>query len=101
MCRQASLRRTFNAIDHDSKGHINEQDLALYARANGLPVSYVKSFVSAVLQQSGSKQTDSTGAAAPVTFEAFQAFVGSRERALREAFDLFDRGESWLLQLHG
>lgn len=79
-----------------------------FAFRNGLPVSYVASFVSAVRatadgsiggaaaddasrkrqrpqQQSEEEDTE-------LTFTMFRRFVRSREEALRRAFSLFDQG---------
>ncbi|GLC41212.1 hypothetical protein PLESTB_001526500 [Pleodorina starrii] len=107
--RDAGLRKTFNSIDVDGKGHITEKDLESFASRNGLPASYAAHFVSAV------RATANTGAAegparqqqqphlqhlqqqqqpeedAELTFAMFRRFVRSREEALRRAFSLFDQ----------
>ncbi|GFR42525.1 hypothetical protein Agub_g3423, partial [Astrephomene gubernaculifera] len=46
--RDAGLRKTFDAIDVDGKGHITEKDLEAFANRNGLPSSYAAHFANAV-----------------------------------------------------
>ncbi len=47
--RNQGLRRRWNEIDQDGKGHITAQDLEVYAARNGLPASYVDTFLRAVM----------------------------------------------------
>ncbi|GLI63975.1 hypothetical protein VaNZ11_007143 [Volvox africanus] len=93
--RDAGLRKTFNSIDVDGKGHITEKDLEAFASRNGLPASYVGSFASAVRATAnsgvGQQQQQEPDEDAELTFGMFQRFVRSREEALRRAFSLFDQ----------
>ncbi|KAG2448792.1 hypothetical protein HYH02_006143 [Chlamydomonas schloesseri] len=105
--RDAGLRKTFNSIDTDGKGHITEKDLEAFANRNGLPGSYAQHFVSAVLSSHSHSNTGAAGrklreggAAADdaeqsedveLTFVLFKNFVRSREDALRRAFNMFDQ----------
>lgn len=86
--RTAGLRRTFELIDTQRRGLITETDLETYARSNGLPVSYVGHFISAVLKNAGCSINTPER---EVDFGTFSKFVLSREKALRRAFNLFDR----------
>ncbi|GIL45857.1 hypothetical protein Vafri_2993 [Volvox africanus] len=95
--RDAGLRKTFNSIDVDGKGHITEKDLEAFASRNGLPASYVGSFASAVRATANSgvghqqQQQAEPDEDAELTFGMFRRFVRSREEALRRAFSLFDQ----------
>ncbi|KAG2432941.1 hypothetical protein HXX76_008669 [Chlamydomonas incerta] len=107
--RDAGLRKTFNSIDLDGKGHITEKDLEAFANRNGLPGSYAQHFVSAVLSSHNSAHAGAQPTAAgkvrvggaaddvdqsedvEVTFALFKNFVRSREEALRRAFNMFDQ----------
>lgn len=72
---------------------MSQSDLEAYAKSHGLPTSYVKHFISAVLNVHSGQQHDINNVNdAEVSFQAFSKFVRSREQALRRAFDLFDRG---------
>ncbi|KAG2501242.1 hypothetical protein HYH03_001049 [Edaphochlamys debaryana] len=95
--RDAGLRKTFNSIDTDGKGHITQHDLEAFAARSGLPASYATNFASAVRathrQQSGGESeagVEEEGDA-ELTFAMFRHFVRSREEALRRAFNLFDQ----------
>lgn len=72
----------------ERKGFVTEADLEAYARSIGLPTSYAKNFVSAIVGSSGQGGRE-------VGFKAFSAFVRTRETALRAAFHHFgeSRGE--------
>ncbi|GIL71816.1 hypothetical protein Vretimale_646 [Volvox reticuliferus] len=94
--RDAGLRKTFNSIDVDGKGHITEKDLEAFASRNGLPASYVGSFASAVRATANTgvgqkQQQEEPDEDAELTFAMFRRFVRSREEALRRAFGLFDQ----------
>ena len=43
------IRKLWNDIDSDRNGYVSAEDLTVYAKANGLPASYVKQFVQAVM----------------------------------------------------
>ncbi|WIA17191.1 hypothetical protein OEZ85_014074 [Tetradesmus obliquus] len=91
-----SIRSTFNRIDKDRKGHITEADLQDFAAAHHLPRSYVRPFLSAVLQQQQQQQQQQQLSSSEdelegeVGYAAFREFVVSREAGLREAFSQFD-----------
>ena len=73
----------------ERKGFVTEADLEVYASSAGLPASYARSFVSAVLGPGSSGGLFGTGRRRAISFPAFLAFVKTREAALMAAFNHF------------
>jgi len=84
------------------QGHITETDLQRYASSHNLPAAYVRPFMAALTAQPlvGSSEEEEAGAVrgddGAVGFRRFRRFVVTREEGLREAFNMFDKGELWL-----
>ena len=76
----------------ERKGFVTEADLEVYASSAGLPASYARSFVSAVLGPGNSGGFFGTGRRRrAISFPAFLAFVKTREAALMAAFNHFGK----------